>query len=177
MIKEVKIYNRFNMDVFVHTGGLNFPYTDRPWYLISIHTDDDPLLTDVNQNVFKEMGCRSAISLKFWDITDTDAARISQQHGAQAEKFKKDMVLFSTEQAKTVIGFLSSCNQDDENDGILIVHCDAGVSRSGAVGTFAVDFFNLSYEDFIKANPYLRPNYYVLRILRKMAGMDKYFQL
>jgi predicted protein tyrosine phosphatase len=171
MINEVKIFNRFNMDMFAKTGGLNFPYHNRPWYLISIYSDDDLLLTDKNKEVFKEMGCRLALPLSFWDISDKQAVDISEGTDEQAKRLQKTMTLFSTEQAKLVIGFLTTCDQDDETDCVLVVHCDAGISRSGAVGTFAVDFLRLNYQEFTKGNPYLRPNYFVLRVLRNMAGM------
>jgi len=171
MINEVKIYNRFNMDMFAKTGGLNFPYHNRPWYLISIYCDDDLLLTEENKSVFKEMGCRLSLPLSFWDITDKQAVKISEGKDKHSKRLQEGMTLFNTEQAKDVIGFIISCDQDDETDGVLIVHCDAGISRSGAVGTFAVDFLHLDYEKFTKINPCLRPNYYVLRVLRNMAKM------
>jgi len=170
MINEVKVYNRFNVENFIHTGGLHFPYMDRPWYLISIYSDDDILLTDKNKEIIKEMGCRLSISLSFWDITDKQALKISEGKDQHSKKLQKGMTLFNTEQAKEVIGFLMLCDQDDD-DGVLVVHCDAGISRSGAVGTFAVDFLHLDYQAFTKGNPFLRPNYYVLRVLRNVAGM------
>jgi len=171
MINEVKIYNRFNIENSINTGGLNFLYMGRPWYLISIYTDGNILLTKKNKEIIKEMGCRSSVSLSFWDVTDKQASEISKSTSKHSKKLMEKMTLFSIEQAETIIGFITLCDQDDEEDCVLVVHCDAGISRSGAVGTFAVDFLHLNYQDFTKNNPYLRPNYYVLRVLRNMAGM------
>ncbi len=170
MINEVKVYSRYHIENFVRNGGLNFPYTNRPWYLISIYSEDmDIFLTKYNKKAIKDMGCKQALSLKFWDITDK-----------QAKEFKsKDLydnaVLFNIQQAELIIGFILSSNQDDESDGVLVIHCDAGISRSGACGTFAVDFLNLDYESFIKKNNYLMPNPYILRVLRKTARMTPQF--
>ena len=168
MINKVKIYNRFNIEMFINSGGINFPYREYPWYLISIHTSDDDLLTPENKTILEEMGCKSAISLRFGDITDKQLAEMKPSHRDKLVN-DKNITLFNTEQAKTVIGFLLYCSQD-EQQGVLIAHCDAGVSRSGAIGTFAVDFFNLDYQEFTKENPHVRPNYYVLRLLRNAAG-------
>jgi len=176
MIKEVKIYNRFNMENFARFGGMHFPYVERPWYLVSIHTDeDDPFLTEKNTKLINDFGCLGSISLRFWDITDDQAISISEGTSERSKKLCKEMKLFNKEQAKEVVGFLSAINQGDEEDGVLVAHCDAGISRSGAIGTFAVDFLRLDYQEFINSNPYIRPNYYVLRILRQLSDMTPKF--
>ena len=127
MINEVKIYSRFNMENFARFDGMHFPYKERPWYLISIHTDEDVFLTNANKERLDKLGCRDAISLSFWDVT------ASQVEGFLSPDLKENAMLFNDAMAETVIGFIASCNQDDEQDGVLIVHCDAGISRSGAL--------------------------------------------
>lgn len=175
MINEVKIYSRFEMENFARMGD-KFPYKERPWYLISIHSDpDDSFLTDFHKEAITELGCRDAVSLQFWDITDEQASKIMEAEDEQAKRLQEGLKLFGTEDAKTVMGFIMSSNQDDEADGLLVVHCDAGISRSGAVGTFAVDFLRLDYQEFINKNTYIRPNYYVLRVLRRMSDMTPKF--
>ena len=47
----------------------------------------------------------------------------------------------------------------------LLVNCMAGVSRSGAVGTFARRLAAISYGNFKKRNPGLHPNRHVRRLL------------
>ncbi len=179
MINEVKVYSRFHIDEIAKRHSKcreKFPYRDRPWYLISIHTDEGyPFLTDDNKKSLSELGCRDAISLQFWDITDTQATKIMEGKSAHSKKLAKDLKLFSSEQAKEVIGFIMSCNQDDEDDAVMTVHCDAGISRSGAIGTFVVDFLRLDYQEFINGNTFLRPNSYMLSVLRRMSGMTPKF--
>lgn len=48
-----------------------------------------------------------------------------------------------------------------------IVHCMAGISRSGAIGTFINDLTNGDYYKFKKLNPQIHPNQYVLGLLNK----------
>jgi hypothetical protein len=157
MIKEIKIYPRFVMDNFALTGGLKFPYHDCLWDLISIYGDGEgPLLTPANEKIFKEIGMRHSISLNFWDITD----RENYPNG----------ILFNRTQAKQIVEMIKKIQKEKE-DSILIVHCSAGISRSGAVGTFACDFCGLDYNKFIEENKCIMANPHVLRLLRKEAEM------
>lgn len=48
-----------------------------------------------------------------------------------------------------------------------IVHCTAGISRSGAVGEFLADYFGISYHLFKRDNPQVKPNTLVKNTLRK----------
>lgn len=169
MINEVKIYSRRNMERFVETNGSYFPYQKRPWYLISIHIDEDVFLTDENKKAMIELGCRDSISLSFWDVTEKQVKEFI------SDDLRVNAMLFNDDLAETIIGFIASCDQDsekdDEENGVLVVHCDAGISRSGACGVFAVDFLRLDYQKFIQDNNYIHPNPHVLRVLRRKAGL------
>jgi len=121
------------MEMFAKTGGLNLPHDY--WYLISIYGDDLPYVDD-KLTVLKDMGCVKACSLLFWDIT-------AKMIDSLKEKFPH-AVLFDEGHAKKIIAFLDNANKDPK-DSDLVVHCSAGISRSGAVGTFACDYFGLDY--------------------------------
>jgi predicted protein tyrosine phosphatase len=54
---------------------------------------------------------------------------------------------------------------------MFVLHCDAGVSRSGAVGTFIQRYLEIEEEGFKKLNPYIHPNHFVLNILMEVSGM------
>jgi len=165
MINEVKIYSRFEMGRFAQKTVLDFPYQNRPWYLISIHTDEEVFLTKQNQEIMAELGCRDSVSLSFWDVTEKQAKEFI------SDDLRVNAMLFNDDLAETIIGFIASCNQDDEENGVLVVHCDAGISRSGACGVFAVDFLRLDYHKFILENNYIHPNPHVLNTLRRKAGL------
>jgi predicted protein tyrosine phosphatase len=160
MITKVKIYNRFHMDQLAR-------YPDctpmgKYWYLISIHGDSKIYLTSNTIESLQKYGLQKYLSLEFWDISNSDYKNVKNSF-PQCKIFSKD-------QAKKVIDFLDIIKKDD-NDNVLVVHCDAGISRSGAVGTFACDYLNLDYNEFIKENPYIMANQYVLRTLRECAGL------
>jgi len=68
---------------------------------------------------------------------------------------------FSIDQAKSIISFI-----DNNKDKHFIVHCVAGISRSGAVGTFISNYLdNVNYEFFKKYNNKIAPNMLILTTL------------
>ena len=163
MIKKVKIFNRFHMDNFVKTGGLNFPYYGQVWYLISIYGHDGVLLDENAKRILTEMGCRGFLSLEFWDIVEKEFESVHNRY--------PDASLFSNNQAKQVVEFLGKIQKEKGEDSILVTHCHAGISRSGAIGTFTNDYCELDYDAFLKENPSIIANQYVLRLLKKAAGI------
>ncbi len=163
MIKEIKIFNRFNMEQFARTDGLNFPY--KYWYLISIHSGDI-LVSPLIRRVFEKMGCKALLSMEFWDIS-------SDAKGPTMKEYP-DAVVFDEKHAARIINFIDKI-QKDNKDSTLVVHCHAGISRSGAVGTFACDYCGLNYLEFIDNNPRIQANSHVLRTLREVAGMTPNF--
>lgn len=77
---------------------------------------------------------------------------------------------FDNAMAKSVVKFIDELIALPY-DVVLIAHCDAGVSRSGAVGDFACDRAGMNRVKFIADNPYIHPNRTVAVALRKAAGM------
>lgn len=81
---------------------------------------------------------------------------------------------FDSNNANETIRFLTLIShfaKKEENIN-LIIHCHAGISRSGAIGVFANDFLGLKYEDFKQENPHVLPNSKVLRELNKVIWLD-----
>jgi predicted protein tyrosine phosphatase len=70
----------------------------------------------------------------------------------------------TTEQGLNIIDFI-----DSNRDRNFIVHCLAGVSRSGAVGQFIQEYLGLDYDEFVKHNPNILPNRYILNLLRDLS--------
>jgi predicted protein tyrosine phosphatase len=71
---------------------------------------------------------------------------------------------FTEEQGKSIIDFIES----NKNKKQFIVHCAAGIARSGAVGLFINDYFGENYDEFMKNNPYVHPNGHITRTLNKL---------
>lgn len=82
---------------------------------------------------------------------------------------------FTSEQAVELLSFLRK--QGDKKK--CIVHCAAGISRSGAVGEFVNDYLGGDWYKFKKNNPYIHPNGLVLRTLKgelnKMKNFPKFW--
>lgn len=166
MITGVKVYSRQWMDRFRKGDFIDFPF--RIWSLISIYTDEPGFIRDGDREKLKVYGCRDVLSLMFWDITDKE-----MKNSEFMKKFP-DAISFNHGMAKVVINFINEVNSHE--DGVLVVHCDAGISRSGAIGTFAVDYLGLDYFAFKEDNPNIMPNPYVFSILKDLSGMNNFFK-
>jgi predicted protein tyrosine phosphatase len=168
VIAKVKVYNRFNMGIVAQFGrDSGFPFCGRRWHLVSVYTGDkqSPLyLTDETVAALKGIGMAESLSLEFWDITDSP--RLIEELKVKYPQY----ILFSEEQAAKVAKFMAD-RKAEKGDDILVVHCDAGISRSGAIAEFACEFFGMGRKEFLKENPYLHANPMVLRMLRNAAGM------
>lgn len=70
---------------------------------------------------------------------------------------------FTEDQAREMAAFILK----NAHRKSCIVHCAAGISRSGAVGTFINDFVKGDWFVFKKTNPHIHPNVHVLSQLRK----------
>jgi predicted protein tyrosine phosphatase len=68
---------------------------------------------------------------------------------------------FSKDDAIKIIKFLD----DNKSVKTLLIHCAAGISRSGAVGLFTLSYLNGDKEHFNKENKYILPNARVSRLL------------
>ena len=76
---------------------------------------------------------------------------------------------FSAEMAKGLFKFIKA-NRDKRT---CVVHCAAGISRSGAVGSFVQGYCGGDFEEFMRTNPHILPNGRVLRMLNKEKYNDK----
>lgn len=76
--------------------------------------------------------------------------------------------IFDDEQARKVIDFIIyNDNQNTDVSKTYIVHCAAGISRSGAIGEFLSDIYEISWEEFKRMNPKVHPNSHIIKTLKK----------
>jgi predicted protein tyrosine phosphatase len=71
---------------------------------------------------------------------------------------------FTVEDARSIRDFIKK-NKKKE---VFLVHCSAGISRSGAVAQFICDFFRADRTEFLRNNPHILPNGRVARMLNNL---------
>ena len=88
---------------------------------------------------------------------------------------KEDGILFNKEHARQIKEFVDRIDKTKP----LFVNCQAGISRSGAVGVVLNDYVNYylndcqkntDWHEFFLINTQIIPNAYVARILRNELG-------
>ena len=125
------------------------------WHLISIYeTTCFPFLTfDVKLRLENQAFMDKSISLSFDDITLADYETLKIVY--------PDLILFNRGHAREIIDFIKQVNSETE-PSMLVIHCRAGISRSGAVALFAAVKLGIEFSD-----PYIRPNQWMLKILNE----------
>lgn len=105
------------------------------------------------------------LKLNFDDVAERDM-------GGWGNIFEESNIFFNEEHAKAIHKFIEPISADDKR--MFFVHCDAGVSRSGAVGMLLNEWFNkflkvnrIDDEAFKMNNGHILPNPLVVRILKK----------
>ena len=153
MIERIKVISRLMMSDIIKNEKISYSL----WYLISIYGPSRKLINSRKIGKIGRMGCCGYLSLCFYDMTDT-------------EDISDNDRLFTWRQAQSIIDFGKEINYGRDKS-TLVVHCDGGISRSAAVATFLVDYYGLNFKDFMRLNPQLKPNQYVLRTLKKESGL------
>lgn len=164
MIKKIKVLSRVIVICSIQDG--RSLCKSHKWNLISIHTKkEEKVLTSDVVKILPTINCLDSLSLHFADITKKEYLT----HYDQLRRNGCD-VLFTEEHAKQIIEFIDRINKREE-DEYLVVHCDAGISRSGAIGTFINDYLGLDFKEFKDMNRGIRPNEYIMDIMQKISGM------
>ena len=125
---------------------------------ISIHSPDDHFNHD-DTNVILESG-PNVLNLWFHD-TDPE-----QEREWMASNPPYPEVLFDENMAQQIKNFV----EQNRNADFWLIHCTAGVCRSGAVGEVLSEYFGINYFEFKKDNPKTRPNVYVKILLKNVLN-------
>ena len=73
---------------------------------------------------------------------------------------------FDKSMALKVASFIKRAHESNpDGQDLLVINCHAGISRSGAVSSFARSVFNLDYAEWKRAQPQVIPNLLVQRLL------------
>ena len=158
MLKNIRVIPRSQMEFIID----NDIFCNFRWAVISIYsTPQEILITENKWQKIRKLGCRDLLNICFADI----------EVPLPNEPKYKDYRLFGDIDAKQIIEFINKVSKFCE---VLIVHCDAGISRSGAVGLFACKYLNLDEKKFLKVNR-IYPNNHIYRTLMNISGMNAEF--
>lgn len=118
-------------------------------FFISINNQDDKTPNFFTSNK------KNVLNMTFADLEEDKELPILGEN--RTETFKA----MTREQAAELYQFIKA-NKDKE---AVLIHCTAGVARSGAVGVFINDFIGGNYHELMRNNPSIQPNSHVYRLL------------
>ena len=144
---KIKIISRFKMEFLLTLGKEEFNPED--YNIISIIDPEMNFLFPLDNLP------ENILQLKFHDLEKEDWDKDPEYVE------KKGWVIFNDDHARQITKFMD--RMDPEKD--LIVHCLAGISRSGAIGDYARIRFGLDYERFFIGNKQIIPNAWILKTL------------
>lgn len=98
----------------------------------------------------------NTITLQFDDVLNSGELSPTNRSG--------NTRAFETTDAKKILDLLDA-NPDAKN---CIVHCAAGISRSGAVGQIVNDYYKGDYNVYRRNNPRIMPNQMVIQKLNRL---------
>lgn len=148
---KITIINKQTFDSLMKQHGITNDNVENITKTFFISINDTCGTTEVPYFENKEN-----VKVLFFDDVDFDI-EVSSHKIAKA---------FTTTQAEELFDFINK-HKDKES---CIVHCAAGMSRSGAVGTFINDYFGGDWFEFKKLNPHIHPNSLVLRLLKRVLA-------
>ena len=138
-----------------------------PWALISIYTSHkERLISPQMEEELKGMRCEKILNMCFGDYDKKIWEKIKGT--------EEDQYFFNQRQAQEILEFVKSFDEKHQfmsYPTTLVVHCDAGVSRSGAVGLWACRYLGYDEKEFRKSNKNIHPNSHVYDTLYELSGM------
>jgi predicted protein tyrosine phosphatase len=108
-----------------------------------------------NSEVKFDTDIENFLQVKMWDIEEDLFENGALKYGKPSET-----------ELQRIVDFVNK-NKDKSS---FIIHCSAGISRSGAVATFLFDKFlkEIDKEIFRRENKFIRPNLYILNRLMEL---------
>lgn len=155
---EILILSRFLFDRFLAGKKVTPENVEQQnkVFFISITNPDDknpPYFPEDKENVkvisFPDTDRDIAVPIINPNPSESDVAEIVE------------MKAFNIHQARELFQFIKK-HKDKE---LCVLHCTAGVSRSGAVGTFINDYVGGNWNELMRKNPSIIPNTHVYKLL------------
>jgi hypothetical protein len=158
MISKILVFSRTQV-----ACGIQL-FNDKKYGLISINHEPHGHLLNDEFVIIKKMEKVPKLSLYFSDCT------LAEYNKVKSKDVKDHLYLFNEDHAKQIVNFVT--DNKDKID-LLIIHCEAGQSRSGAVGLWANRYLGLNEKQFLQDNKKIFPNAYVYNMLYVASGMKE----
>lgn len=164
MIQHIKVFSKDLMAAFVVSADRLL----EPWICISISSrPEEALFSDPSlKKMALSNGCVELLEQHYGDFSNEENYHNLVKNPDVPDGFYR---IFSTKEAKEIIDLLNRSKEGPATH--LRVHCDAGISRSGAVGLFACRYLKLDEKTFRTINPFICPNQHIFQILCKVSGI------
>lgn len=169
MIDKILILSRFEVVQIIHNVKKPNDLFHREFILISCFGNNvnyskncnneytpNTLINDIKKDALIRQGMIDHVNVFCDDITLEQCEELHKNHpGIYTVK------LFDEQNAKNVLDFVDKYK---DSNCVLVAHCDAGISRSGAIGTFFAEEFGIDKNTLPN---YIRPNQYILKLLKE----------
>ena len=144
-MKQIKAIPKLVFDK--HFTDKEFKYYDYACFISILDIDNNEQKFDKSIDNF--------LQVKMWDIEED----LFENGYLKYEKPNDN-------ELKMIVDFINK----HKDKSVFMVHCSAGISRSGAVATFLFDKFlsEIDKEQFRRENKYIRPNLYILNRLKSL---------
>jgi len=151
---RVLVLSKREFDNLMVDNGITDENVEKRTGIVLISIND----SSREETYFKENHI-NVIVMKFDDI---------EREGEVSPTNKGECKVFDDAMAQELYEFIKR-NRDRET---CIVHCEAGISRSGAVGSFVNGYTQGDWERFKRENSFISPNGRVLRMLNHAKYND-----
>lgn len=162
MIKKVLTFPEYKIrGIIEDTYKWNI---EEKWALISIYNNSKYPVIRNKQDIkrLREKNCLKTLSLCFGDYTE-------KQYDYFMDKYKsasRHINLMTNSQAHEIVHFIKKLERYPDIK-TLIIQCKAGISRSGAIGLFACEYYKIDIHHYQLQNN-VSPNYYIYNKLHKV---------
>ena len=163
---RMNIFSLANDDFYGHGVFKQFPAHDNI-RLISINGSTENFLTDAQMEHLREKyGFTTINAYRFDDIGGDIWESIVNRENIDRSTF----IEFSDELAQLIKSNIDGIS--DPSNELLVVHCHAGISRSGAIGSAIAYYLGLDSIAFKDLNPNIDPNKFILEKMLKALGLN-----
>lgn len=140
------------------------------WSLLSIVGADEEHLNSSQIKVLQSKGMSDLLQLRFDDLDGEIFEKIIAKYKARGDDIDREkFIWFNEEHAESIIEFAERHKNDQ---GKIIVHCAAGISRSSACGSYMAETVGIPVSIIFNDHPNIQPNKHILKIIYKQAGRN-----